>query len=203
MKKFWLVPVFCLIGIIAYLVASHHLKSDEIPAISSVEELPKTSPAVAPGTRLIGRVGRVVDGDTLEFLADDRPIPIRVRISDIDAPEKDQPFGQQSRQALAQTVDGNPVAVVVKGYDRYGRTLGLVFAKVCKPACIFVDVNAEQVKTGMAWAYRFHNKASSPEMLELETKARKKNIGLWSDPDAVEPWKWRHQMKGDNKTTQH
>lgn len=187
-----------LIGLV-YFVAYAPQKSEEIPAISSVDDLPE----IVPGARLLGRVGRVVDGDTFEFLAENRPIPIRIRITGIDAPEKDQPFGQQSRQSLAGMVDGNPVAVLVKGKDRYGRTLGTVYAKICAPACLSVYVNAEQVKAGMAWAYRFHGQAVDPTMLELETKARSEHVGLWSAPNAVEPWKWRHQKENVHETTAH
>ncbi|EAO8064073.1 hypothetical protein EGD12_21720 [Salmonella enterica] len=167
----------------------------------------KTAPAaeeqqVAPGTQspeLIGKVVRVLDGDTFELLVDQRPV--RIRVTGIDAPEKDQPFGQRSRQSLAGMVDGNPVAVLVKGKDRYGRTLGTVYAKICAPSvpCQTVHVNAEQVKAGMAWAYRFHGQAVDPAMLKLETQARSERVGLWSAPNAVEPWKWRHQMESAAK----
>nr|EES2010828.1 thermonuclease family protein [Escherichia coli] len=167
----------------------------------------KTAPAAegqqgAPGTHspeLIGKVVRVLDGDTFELLVDQRPV--RIRVTGIDAPEKDQPFGQRSRQSLAGMVDGNPVAVRIKGTDRYGRTLGAVYAKICAPSapCRAVYVNAEQVKTGMAWAYRFHGQAVDPAMLKLETQARSERVGLWSAPNAVEPWKWRHQMVSAGK----
>ena len=166
----------------------------------------KTAPAaeeqqVAPGTQspeLIGKVVRVLDGDTFELLVDQRPV--RIRVTGIDAPEKDQPFGQQSRQSLASMVDNNPVAVLVRGKDRYGRTLGTVYAKICTPApCRSVYVNTEQVKAGMAWAYRFHGQAVDPAMLKLETQARSERVGLWSAPNAVEPWKWRHQMESAAK----
>ncbi|HHX3564578.1 TPA: thermonuclease family protein [Klebsiella pneumoniae] len=83
---------------------------------------------------------------------------------------------------------------------RYGRTLGTVYAKICPPApCRSVYVNAEQVKAGMAWAYRFHGQAVDPAMLKLETQARSERVGLWSAPNAVEPWKWRHQMESAGK----
>ncbi|ECD1574141.1 thermonuclease family protein [Salmonella enterica subsp. enterica serovar Virchow] len=180
------------LGLVAllYFVADYRQKSEEI----------------APGSQspeLVGKVVRVLDGDTFELLVDQQPV--RIRVTGIDAPEKDQPFGQRSRQSLADMVDGNPVAVRVKGKDRYGRTLGAVYAKICAPSapCHAVYVNAEQVKTGMAWAYRFHGQAADPAMLKLETKARSERVGLWSTPTAVEPWKWRHQKGSANEITAH
>ncbi|HHG2762756.1 TPA: thermonuclease family protein [Escherichia coli] len=183
---------------LVYFVADSRQKSEEIrktvPAVDVLENAP-----VSRLPELVGKVGRVLDGDTFELLVDQQPV--RIRVIGIDAPEKDQPFGQRSRQSLASMVDNNPVAVLVRGKDRYGRTLGTVYAKICAPSapCHSVHVNAEQVKAGMAWAYRFHGQAVDPAMLKLETQARSERVGLWSAPNAVEPWKWRHQMESAGK----
>ncbi|MCI4528585.1 thermonuclease family protein [Escherichia coli] len=217
----WLIQTLCLMGSvvgIVFLVAM--IRRDDaagralyifiVLAVGLValvyfvaDSRQKTAPVaegqqVAPDTHspeLIGKVVRVLDGDTFELLVDQQPV--RIRVIGIDAPEKDQPFGQRSRQSLAGMIDRNPVAVRVKGKDRYGRTLGAVYAKICAPSapCRAVYVNAEQVKTGMAWAYRFHGQAVDPAMLKLETQARSERVGLWSTPNAVEPWKWRHQKE--------
>ncbi|EDA6987552.1 thermonuclease family protein [Salmonella enterica subsp. enterica serovar Enteritidis] len=175
-----------------YIVADSRQKSEEVRKTATAAD-------VSQSPELIGKVVRVLDGDTFELLVDQQPV--RIRVTGIDAPEKDQPFGQRSRQSLAGMVDGNPVAVRVKGKDRFGRTLGAVYAKICAPSapCLAVYVNAEQVKTGMAWAYRFHGQAVDPAMLKLETQARSERVGLWSAPNAVEPWKWRHQMVSAGK----
>ncbi|WP_252382672.1 thermonuclease family protein [Escherichia coli] len=194
---------YIFLGVAAVLVALLYFVAD---SLQKSEGIPKTVPAVdvlenAPVSRLpelVGKVGRVLDGDTFELLVDQQPV--RIRVIGIDAPEKGQPFGKQSRQSLASMVDNNPVAVLVRDKDRYGRTLGTVYAKICTPApCRSVYVNAEQVKAGMAWAYRFHGQAVDPAMLKLETQARSERVGLWSAPNAVEPWKWRHQMENAEK----
>lgn len=185
---------YIFMGLAAVLIALLYIVAD---SRQKSEEVRKTATAadVSQSPELIGKVVRVLDGDTFELLVDQQTV--RIRVTGIDAPEKDQPFGQRSRQSLAGMVDGNPVAVRVKGKDRYGRTLGAVYAKICAPSapCLAVYVNAEQVKTGMAWAYRFHGQAVDPAMLKLETQARSERVGLWSAPNAVEPWKWRHQME--------
>ncbi|EOK9089601.1 thermonuclease family protein [Escherichia coli] len=221
----WLIPALCLMGSVVGIVFLVSMIRRDGTAGRSLyvfmglalglvalvyivaDSRQKTAPAaegqqVAPGTQspeLIGKVVRVLDGDTFELLVDQRPV--RIRVTGIDAPEKDQPFGQRSRQSLAGMVDGNPVAVLVKGKDRYDRTLGTVYAKICAPSgpCHTVHVNAEQVKAGMAWAYRFHGQAVDPAMLKLETQARSERVGLWSAPNVVEPWKWRHQMESAAK----
>lgn len=57
------------------------------------------SPAWA---ELRGEVVRIIDGDTIDVLVDKQPV--RVRLVDIDAPEKRQAFGERARQALAGMV---------------------------------------------------------------------------------------------------
>ncbi|CAH3741808.1 Thermonuclease (plasmid) [Escherichia coli] len=139
-------------------------------------------------------VTRILDGDTLE-VKDDGEL-IRIRLVDIDAPEKSQPFGQRAKQKLSELVkDADGVAVSSTGKDRYGRTLAKVYVKKCQPACLAYYVNAEMVKSGLAWAYRYHGKATSPTMEELESRAKQAKTGLWSLPDAVEPWRYRYEHK--------
>lgn len=116
-------------------------------------------------------VTRILDGDTLE-VKDDGEL-IRIRLVDIDAPEKSQPFGQRAKQKLSELVkDADGVAVSSTGKDRYGRTLAKVYVKKCQPACLAYYVNAEMVKSGLAWAYRYHGKATSPTMEELESRPK-------------------------------
>jgi hypothetical protein len=45
---------------------------------------------------LTGKVVRVLDGDTIEVLVDKEPI--RIRLADIDCPEKGQPFGNAAKK---------------------------------------------------------------------------------------------------------
>jgi endonuclease YncB( thermonuclease family) len=90
---------------------------------------------------IIGKVVAVQDGDTLTVLVGRKQV--RVRLSDIDAPERKQPFGTRSRQSLSEICGGKAAQVDDRGKDRYGRTLGAV-------RCAGVDANAEQVR-GAAW----------------------------------------------------
>ena len=46
-----------------------------------------------------GQVVAILDGDTIDVLVNQRPV--RVRLAQIDAPEKRQAFGTRSRQVLA------------------------------------------------------------------------------------------------------
>lgn len=148
-----------------------------------------------------GELIRVLDGDTVEVVTQDHPIAVgktmsvRIRLADIDAPESGQAFGNRSRQHLAGLVFRQKVRVQENAQDQYGRTLGVIYFTHCEPQCVEVSANNQMVLAGMAWAYRFRDKATNPEMLIYEGEAKKEKRGLWSDPNAQEPWKWRRGQK--------
>src|SRR5512146_1991274 len=102
---------------------------------------------------LAGKVITVHDGDTLTVvLADERQV--KIRLAEIDAPELRQPFGQRSREALADLCLGKDAVVRETGRGRGG-----MLAHV---SCAGTDANAEQVRSGMAWVYRRGNRSASP-----------------------------------------
>ena len=132
-------------------------------------------------TELSWRVVSVHDGDTLTVLVERKQV--RVRLVDIDAPEKKQPFGTRSRQSLSEICGGKTAQVDDRGKDRYGRTLGRV-------SCAGVDANAEQVRRGMAWVYVRYAPKDSP-LYALEAEARAARREIWSEANPVAPWQWR------------
>ena len=128
-----------------------------------------------------GRVVSIADGDTLTVLVDHKQV--KVRLADIDAPERKQPYGTRSRQSLAELCHQKAATVETREKDRYGRTIGYV-------SCAGVDANAEQVRRGMAWVYDHYAKTDSP-LYAAQEQARSARRGLWTDGRAVPPWKWR------------
>ena len=74
---------------------------------------------------LIGRVVKIADGDTLTLLTPEKE-QVRVRLAEIDAPERGQPWGSKAKDALIDQVAGKEVTVEVVTTDRYGRTVGIV-----------------------------------------------------------------------------
>jgi endonuclease YncB( thermonuclease family) len=108
----------------------------------------------------------------------------------IDAPEKKQPFGQVSKQHLSSLVFGKTVDVEWFKKDRYQRTLGKILLDG-------LDVNREQIKSGMAWHYKKYEKEQLPEdrqsYADSETAAQQRRVGLWGDANPVPPWDFRHK----------
>ena len=138
-----------------------------------------------------GRCVAVVDGDTIKALAAGNEL-LRVRLSWIDAPEKSQAFGQRSKQHLSELVFGREVELHTHGLDRYGRTLAVVMLDG-------VDINLEQVRSGMAWCYtRYLSEAPADiqaSYQQAETEAWEQQRGLWSERDPIPPWEWRKEMR--------
>ena len=127
-----------------------------------------------------GKVVAVADGDTITVMRD--LVPVKLRLLEIDAPEKKQAFGARSKQSLSDLCFNKTATLIEKGRDRYGRTLARV-------SCEGVDANAEQVRRGMAWVYDRY--VTDRALYAVQTEARDAGRGLWADPDAVPPWQWR------------
>jgi len=127
----------------------------------------------------------IVDGDTLKVRCDEAPVAT-VRLAEIDAPEKRQPFGEASRQHLADLCFQTSAKVTPQTKDRYGRT-------VARVSCAGQDANAEQVRAGMAWAFTKYLK--DPAIKVLEREAYDQRRGLWADAAPVSPWDWREATR--------
>ena len=140
----------------------------------------------AQGAEYTGKVVGVSDGDTLTLLVPDGASyrQVKVRLGEIDTPESKQPYGERAKQTLSDLAYNKPARVVVQDTDKYGRTVGRVYVGS-------LDVNAEMIRQGAAWAYRQYLKDQS--LLALEQQAKSAKRGLWGLPEAERcaPWDWR------------
>lgn len=140
---------------------------------------------LAKTTEIVGKVVKVTDADTIRVLSSDNT-EIRVRLAEIDAPERGQPWSKKATQALRDKIGGQQVRVVVKDIDHYGRTVGHVYLKS-------ELVNDWLVEQGHAWVYAKYNKRQ--ELHSLQEAAQREQRGLWKLPEAQKtpPWDWRKQ----------
>lgn len=122
------------------------------------------------------------DGATLRIDA------LVIRLHGIDAPEMKQrcgdwPAGELAQEALAAMVIGPKVECARKGFDRYNRMLA-----VC--TVDGVDIGAEMVRSGMAWAFTRYSGA----YMRFEVEARAANRGVHLHK--CEPvWDYRARVK--------
>ena len=144
------------------------------------------------------KVQRVVDGDTIH-VKDEAGKKFKVRLTGIDAPEQNQPYGLASTYHLrglllnkivllkSKPKKGKPYSV-----DRYKRVL----AKIILDGR---DINLAQVLNGYAWHFKRYQKQQSPKDRELysqaELHAEKNKLGLWDEKNPIAPWKWRKIKK--------
>ncbi|MGH8240696.1 MAG: thermonuclease family protein [Steroidobacteraceae bacterium] len=136
-----------------------------------------------------GPLVRVKDGDSLVVKV--QGVAMDFRLAEIDAPEIDQPYGQQAKRDLLSLARGQQLVILPLDTDRYGRTVAHVWNGT-------THLNAEMVKRGAAW---FYSKYAPRETLySIEQEARDAKRGLWTLPlkDRVEPWFWRERKRVRN-----
>jgi endonuclease YncB( thermonuclease family) len=121
-------------------------------------------------------VSWVMDGDTVLLLPAGEHEPVKWRIGGIDAPESCQPGGEASRDALVALVLRRTVQIEVLGQDTYGRQLGKLWLGE-------VDVGAEMVRNGHAWAYHF--RSGRGPYAPLQREAQKAKRGLFADRETA------------------
>jgi endonuclease YncB( thermonuclease family) len=165
--RFWRAPIIALVVWIA-LSAIVCVHADEID--------------------FTGRVVAIADGDTLTLLTAEQK-RVRVRLAEIDAPEKGQPYGLKAKQILSDLCFDKMIRAMKVATDRYGRIVARVY--VTKPDGE-IDVSAEMIRQGAAWAYRKY--LTDRALLVLEEEAKTAGRGLWTLPaeQRIPPWEWRH-----------
>lgn len=140
------------------------------------------APAAEAG--MAGWVSKVADGDTFTLIAVGQA-PRAVRLYGIDAPERDQAYGELATTALVAWIDGREVRVAVEDVDIYGRLVGTVFVNDS-------NINLAMVEQGHAWWYeQYARDAFELELAEQQARAARR--GLWASGTAVEPWEWRRR----------
>lgn len=140
-----------------------------------------------------GQVIGIVDGDTLVFV-DVKNQQHMIRLAGIDAPEKEQNFGQRARTSLsAMSADQKATADCRKrGPNRH---------EICVVTVGGKDLGLEQVRAGMAWRYRQDiaqqtaQERANYQQAEFDAKIHR--LGLWTGVNPTPPWDWRHGGLGD------
>jgi endonuclease YncB( thermonuclease family) len=143
----------------------------------------RVAPPAANSSPSVAGSAHVIDGDTIAIGE------VRIRLEGIDAPELAQTCGRSWRSAwpcgreaaghLERLVRGREVICRTKGYDAYGRMLGVCFAAG-------LELNARMVQTGMAWAFARYSQSYSQD----EAGARARKQGIWKS-ESEPAWTYR------------
>lgn len=158
-------PVFT-----ATVTATKTPTATETP-VPSPTPIAECLPANTPGE--IATVTKIVDGDTIEVLIEDKVY--RVRYIGIDTPERDEYFYREATEANRQLTEGKQVLLIkdVSETDKYQRLLRYVIADG-------VFVNYELVRRGYAQAFTYPpDVACSDFFLAAQREARADMVGLW------------------------
>ena len=137
-----------------------------------------------PVAAVVGKVVKVVDGDTLHVYSNKKTY--KIRLSGIDAPERGQAYGKRAKEHLEFLVAGKQVIAIVESKDRYGRYVASV--KVQSK-----DVCAEMLTAGYAWHYKQYDNNKYYDELQREAKEEKR--GLWIDKKPQAPWEYRKEQR--------
>ncbi len=132
------------------------------------------------------------DSDTVKIADGNKTY--KLRISEIDAPERNQHYGKKSRRALMSLCKNAKVQVIITGTDKYKRQVGQLYCN---------QKNASEFMVGHGYAW-FNAKYSNNQQLDaLQEQARQDKAGLWLKDKAMPPWVWRKLNHAAYKKQSH
>ncbi|MFW5886455.1 MAG: thermonuclease family protein [Bacteroidota bacterium] len=133
-----------------------------------------------------GKIIQVIDGDSfiVEMIDGTKE---KVTFYGIDAPELDQEYGKAAKNYLKKYLY-TMVDLEYKNRNTDAEMMAIVYYLDQEESK--VNLNYEVVENGLAWK----NKYTDDNQLDrIEKKARRKKIGLWKNPRAIEPWEWKEK----------
>lgn len=171
------------IGAIALIINTKFTNSSSNTKVLNIpqnRELPSSE---------VWQVVKVSDGDTITVSRGMEKQ--KVRFACIDAPEKAQPLGTESKANLQRLIDsaGGRVLISVVDTDRYGRKVAEVFTS---NNGVETFLQEEQLKAGLAYVYEQY----ISDCLNVESVRSAQEIaiassaGVWAGNN-IKPWDYR------------
>ncbi|MBV8326515.1 thermonuclease family protein [Chryseobacterium sp.] len=133
-----------------------------------------------------GRVIKISDGDTITVLLEGNQQK-KLRLAEVDCPEKGQPFGKNAKQFTSDQVFGKTITFIETDTDRYGRSIAKVYYDRNK------YLSRELIRAGLGWWYFTYSKDTS--LGKLQENAQRGKLGLWQDVHAMAPWEYRKMKR--------
>ena len=165
----------------------------------NVEDVPVNSFAEVEDSGITPEVwqvkqGSIYDGDTLRVVRGSEEL--KIRFCGIDAPEKKQSLGIESRDHLRSLVDisNGEILLIPIEQDRYDRTVAELYVKDSDDTAI--NLNVQMVRDGYAWHYERYsgNCPIRNEFAIAQEMAQSEGLGIWKG-NPTPPWDWRRANK--------
>lgn len=110
----------------------------------------------------------------------------------IDTPDKEQPYGEVSRQHLSDLILNQFVVVEYSGLGIHALIVGRVLLRE-------TDVGAQMIRDGVAWYDRPYDTILTESQRQVyaacELAARAEHRGIWQDQNPVSPWEFREARR--------
>ncbi|WP_243458310.1 thermonuclease family protein [Nostoc sp. UIC 10630] len=189
-KKLLNSPVFLLASIVSFIALAAALspKTRSLVEAAADSRSPRAMALSQQWT-----VASVADGDTITVRRGGETK--KIRFCGIDAPEKAQPLGKESKANLQRLVNevGGRVMITPIESDRYGRTVAEIFSS---KNGVEKSLNEEQLSSGNAYIYTQYV-GKCPNKIAFgnaEVIAQSKKLGVWSG-NYQRPWDYRKQQR--------
>ena len=136
----------------------------------------------------VGRAVRIIDGDSFVMELESGG-ELSVRLSAIQAPRTAQraarawPYAYESRAALSALIKNRQVKLFYGGQtrDRYGRAVAQVYT-LDRDGVPDLWVQGEMIRLGLVRVFSWRGDGADMDAFyRLETQARERSRGLWSD----------------------
>lgn len=161
---------FLSVGLLTQTASVKSVKTVPLPTLTPKKEVLSSKQASLEENQFL--IIKVLDGDTILSSTGDK-----IRYIGINAPEKGQPFSNESTKLNEALVLNKTVNLKydVQTKDRYGRILAYVFING-------VLVNGEIVKKGLAVSETIQpNVSYQKEFLDGQKYARENCFGMWGN----------------------
>jgi endonuclease YncB( thermonuclease family) len=143
------------------------------PTIPNTDSPTQTDDPDRPAGLATGEVTWIADGDTIDVDTGDGVI--EVRLLGVNAPEKNECYGNEALDYLIDVIKAKTVGLEISGEDQFGRTLASVWSE---------DELINLVLTRGGYAIALTPGDSDPYgplLLAAEDRAYASGRGLWSD----------------------
>ena len=144
------------------------------------------TPAAVHADTFTGLVVSIVDGDTLVLQVGRQHYTLELVA--IDAPERVQTWGEQSRTHLSRLAINQPATARCTLLERWDH-------QMCSVQVNGVDLGQQQLANGMAWWDRQNASTLSADAssgyAHAELMAKLRRLGLWGETNPVPPWQFR------------